>query len=827
MKKYSTILIGLLITFQVLATKKPSCDSDSYSSAVVKEEQISETCVKYEIKVSYDGTRSFGLSHYSIAIPCGEIKDASNSENWKMEFGKDRTTGVYGLKVDNINGFGDGKSDSFTVTFTWCSSSTCDNEIGVVAYKFGQCVSYDTLSHSNPPDPTQTCSTLLASLQKTDIACATINDGKLQAIIDDGEEPIAYAWSNGASTPIIENLSAGIYSVTITDAKGNTLTLSEEISAPAPIVISESVTNPSCSGQNDGAVALTVSGGLGVYTYLWNNGSTAQNQINLPSGFYSVTVTDESGCSALKTMALANGAVISAEPSFTRPTCTKADGSIDIMPMGGTAPYTFLWSTGATTQKLQNVRAGSYLVTITDANGCLTRKIYSLEENNTLFLQYKVTPITCVVDNSGSIDVTVLGGTAPYSFAWADGPTTEDRSGLTLGSYQVTVTDFNGCTVQATIGVNKKPLQLSTVVHQPTCSQDLGSISVTPTDGVPPYTYNWSNGETGNATDGLSDGNYIVTVTDATGCSETQSFFIVSPASIEATGTIANEQCGSEGSFAIDLTPTGGNMPYTFTWSTGATTEDISGLSAGTYSVDIKDAGGCIAHKEFIVDPVSISWSCLIDPPTIQIVCGSAGNILSTGVANGSGYQWTVNSTDNSWAITAGNNSQSVVYTAGTAGSSATFTLLITKNGCTQSCTYTTTSGCVERDNTGGGDPTSNDPCTTTPSTPPVVVGDPEPPADPTEDDGGDTGGISIVHCYPNPFKDKMTFEWTAAENDKVCLDIFDIHGTRVCVLYEGDVTQGRHYKVDWDATGVKDGMHYCRYKTSKKAGYKKLLRIR
>ena len=821
--------MGLLIIIQAAATNKPSCNSDSYSSEVVKTEQISETCIKYAIKVSYDGTRCFGLSHYSIGIPCGEIKDASNSENWKMVFGKDKTTGVYGLKVDNINGFGDGKADSFTVTFTWCSSSSCEKELGVVAYKFGQCVSYDTLSH-NDPEPPQTCSTLLASLQKTDVTCADSNDGDLQAIIADGEEPITYAWSNGANTSAIHDLASGIYAVTITDAKGNTLTLSEEILAPAPIVIEASATNPSCSGQNNGAVALAVTGGLGGYTYMWSNGSTNKDQSNLPSGFYSVTVTDQAGCSALKTMALVNGAVISAESSFIRPSCTQANGSIDITPVGGTAPYTYLWSTGATTQDLQNVKAGSYLVTITDAGGCLTRKIYTLEENNTLFLQYSVTPITCTVDNAGAIDVTVHGGTGPYSFKWQDGPTTEDRSGLTVGTYSVTVTDFIGCTAQATIGVNKKPLQLSTVIHQPTCSQDLGSISVTPTDGIPPYTYSWSNGETGNAIDGLSNGNYVVTVTDATGCSETQSFFIVSPSVIEVTGIISNEQCGNAGSFAIDLTVSGGNAPYAFTWSTGATTEDISGLSAGTYFVDIQDDGGCIAHKEFIVDPVTVNWSCLIEPPSMPIVCGSAGNLLGTGVPDGSTYQWTVTSTDNSWSITSGSNSSSVVYTAGTPGSSATFTLLMTKNGCTQTCSFTTTNGCVERDNTGGGDPTSNDPCTSTPTeppTPPVVVDNPDQPGEPTGEEDADTDGIHIVHCYPNPFKDKVTFEWTAPEDDKVCLDIFDIHGTRVCVLYEGNVSRGRHYKVDWDATGAKDGIQYCRYKTSKRVGYKKILRIR
>ncbi|MBA4053581.1 MAG: hypothetical protein C0490_02615, partial [Marivirga sp.] len=310
--------MGVLFTFQIAAaTQKPSCSSDSYSSEVLKEEQISETCIEYEIKVSYDGTKSFGLSHYSIAIPCGEVKDVSNSENWKMVFGKDKTTGVYGLKVDDISGFGEGGADSFTLKFTWCSSSSCIKDLGVVSYKAGRCVSYDTLSNDNDPDPdpdtTQTCSTLLASLQKKNITCPTAIDGQMQAIIQDGQEPFVYSWSNGANTSTIQNLAPGKYSVTITDAKGNTLTLTEQISAPPPIVITETVGNPSCSGVNNGSIGIAVEGGAGGYTFSWSNGSKVQNLSNLASGFYTVTVTDSAGCSAMKTIVLANGAVISAE----------------------------------------------------------------------------------------------------------------------------------------------------------------------------------------------------------------------------------------------------------------------------------------------------------------------------------------------------------------------------------------------------------------------------------------------------------------------------------------------------------------------------------
>lgn len=827
MTRYFTFLIGALFAFQTATAQKPSCSSDSYSSEVLHEEPISETCIEYEIKVSYDGTKSFGLSHYSIAIPCGEVKDVSNSENWKMVFGKDKTTGVYGLKVDDIGGFGEGGADSFTIKFTWCSSSSCTKELGVVSYKFGQCVSYDTLSHEDDTDPTPTCSTLLASLQKNNATCSTTNDGQLQAIIQEGQEPFVYAWSNGANTPTIQNLPAATYSVTITDANGNTLTLTEQISAPSLIVVTETVVNPSCSGVNNGSITLAVEGGTGGYTFSWSNGSTLQNLSNLASGFYTVTVTDLAGCSTVKTIVLANGAVISAEVSFIRPSCTQANGSIDITPVGGTAPYTYLWNNGATTQDLQNVVAGNYLVTITDAGGCLARKIYTLTVNNTLLIQNKVTPINCAGDTFGAIDLTISGGTSPYTYKWLDGPTTEDRSGLTVGSYQVTVTDAVGCTAQSVIGVNKQTLQVTSVVTQPTCAGSPGSITVTPTGGTGSYTYIWSNGETDNTVDNLTPGNYTVVITDAAGCSEFQSFFIVAPTAIDATSVINNTQCGSEGSFAIDISVSGGKIPYTYLWSTGATSEDITGLQAGTYSVDIKDAYGCELTKEYIVDPASVIWTCIINTPTASVVCGSAGNMLSTGVADAETYQWAVTSTDNSWSITSGTADSSVVYTAGNAGSSATFTLSITKNGCTQTCSYTVTGGCIERDNTGGGDPTSTDPCTIQPTTNVAALIEPTQTEEPIEEVIKQTEEVNVINAYPNPFKDNLKLEWTAPDDDNVSLEIFDIQGSRLSVVYEGEVTAGTRYSFDWSSTGLQGKVYYLKYTSSKKVGYNKLLRTR
>jgi hypothetical protein len=840
---------------------EPTCTGNSFSSEVVKGIQVSETCIEYEIKVSYDGTKSLGLSHYSIGVPCGDVTNILISENWKSVFGKDPTTGVTGIKIDDISGFGEGGADSFTIKFTWCSDNTCDKDLGVVSYKAGQCVDYDTLDHQMPeppqppqdtipdpplppqdtiPDPplppqdtvttppqdTTTCSSLLASLQKKNAICATGNNGEMEVTIQEGTEPIVYSWSNGATTAKALNLTPGTYSVTITDAKGNTLTLSESITSSPPITISETITNPYCVGAASGSIDLNVSGGSGAYTFLWSSGQTQQNIMNLSSGLYTVTVTDASGCSAQKTFMLTNSTLISATSVLKHTSCTQTTGSIDITASGGITPYTFLWSNGATTEDITNVPAGNYSVTIKDAAGCSTKKTYTLRVNTTLTLSGIIKPTSCLGDNSGGIDLSIFGGTPPYIITWADGPTTEDRTGLTSGQYSVTVSDATGCSVQANYTIFNKPLQVTSNLIQPKCNGDLGSITLT-VEGVPPYTYSWSNGETDESITDLPPGFYSVTVTDASGCTRTLDFAILAPPPIVVTSAISNAQCGVEGSYAINLTVSGGKPPYNFLWSNGATTQNVTGLNTGSYSVAITDGLGCVTNRQFSVDAVSAGWSCLIDQPAAAIVCGSAGNLLATSVTDGTSYQWTVTSTDNSWSITSGATSAIAVYTAGTAGSTATFTLTIIKNGCAQSCTYVANS-CTVKDNTGGGDPSSSEPCvnTTAPVTQAALL-----LVEDTEEKTEASARISDeelqfnLEVYPNPFTDKLNFEWTATANDFVRIEILDKFGNRMTTLYEGSVSKGQYYAFDWTASGLREHVYYYKFTSSTDSAYGKLLR--
>jgi hypothetical protein len=716
MKKSSSVLIvGILLVSSLLRAQvqqsyRSSCQTSCFTTEVVSAAPLGDHCKKYELKVSYDGHCKHALSHYTVAIPCGNVKDLQNSENWKQVFGYDPKTKLTGFKIDDIPEFGDTSLKSFTISFTLCSDSeACENTLTcwepVIAYKASTNIFYDTLRTTCP-------SSLKASLQKKDNSCYGRTEGELSVVVEEGKEPFTYVWSTGDSTATITGLAAGNYTVVVRDATGAEQELTATISQPQQIVLSGIVTNATCNGNANGAIDITVTGGQGSYTYTWNNGTITEDLSMLKAGSYSLTVKDSAGCTAQKTFTVANATLLSVTVKPTAPTCNQSNGAIDITVTGGVSPYQYEWSTGATSEDLQNVPAGLYKVKVTDSLGCYTELSYNLRDNNTLRLTAQVTQTSCIDDASGTINLTVTGGTSPYTFTWSNGLTTEDLQALIAGLYKVTVTDANGCSTTLQVVVSKKTFQVQSQVTNPRCYGDsTGSIVLTPSGGSAPYTYQWSNGETGNSVSGLPGGAYQVTVRDSTGCVKTLTYVISNPSAIVASASVSNGQCNAEGSFAIDLTASGGKPPYTFDWSNGGTTEDLDSLQSGTYTVLITDANGCSITRDVVVSGSSSGLACLIVQPDSIPVCSAVNNVLQASVISGATYQWSVQSSDGQWIITSGASTGSILYTAGGENTTATFMLQVAKDGCTQTCTYTVTS-CAS-DSTGGPggeDPGGEDP---------------------------------------------------------------------------------------------------------------------
>lgn len=704
---FVSVLVSVLVLISS-STKAENggnnCAGNCFTTKVVKAEKNANGCTEYKLEISHDGSCRYDLSHYTVEVPCGQIKDLRNSENWKQVFGKDPKTGLTGFKIDDIPRFGKGHKKSFTVSFTLCASETCLAQLDCwqpkVAYKAGTCIDYQTVSVSCSDDEPE----LKASLIKTNPTCFNVSDGSLEVVIEDGQEPFTFLWSGGQTTASIQDLPAGDYTVEVTDANGSSLILSETLVQPDAIIVEESIVQPACSGSLTGSIALAVSGGAEPYGYQWNTGATTSSVSNLAAGFYSVTVTDANGCQATKSFNLQNSVSITLTPSLTLPSCTKADGAINLTVTGGTEPYTYQWSNGATTEDLENLATGSYSVTVTDANGCKATTSLFLRENNTLTLSYTVTQTSCLDDGTGAINLNVGGGTAPYTFVWDNGATTEDLSNLTAGQYKVIITDSNGCSITTTITVSRKTIQLNAQIQPPLCAgESNGSIIATPVGGVPPYTYSWSTGESGNALYDLGPGSYTLTLTDATGCSQSITYTLTSPPPINATATVQSITCGADGTSSVDLSVTGGTQPYSYNWSNGETTQDIADISSGSYTVVITDANGCTKQVDITVEPASPDWTCLITAPTDTVYCSTNGNTLTSPVEGATSYLWTVSSSDGAWQITAGENSGTITYTSGGENSSATFTLTIEKDGCTLTCSYTITT-CQASDDDGDSD---------------------------------------------------------------------------------------------------------------------------
>lgn len=430
------------------------------------------------------------------------------------------------------------------------------------------------------------------------------------------------------------------------------------VDEPAPLSLSAVPTSLLCNGDGDGAIDLIVSGGVPPYTYEWSNAATTQDLSGLDGGVFLVTVTDALGESkSLATIVVAEPDVLSASLSSADDVSCNGDGdgAIDILVSGGTVPYSFLWSNGATTEDLSNLAPGTFSVDVTDTNSC-TAELDSLtiEQPAPLSVTLETaSDTTCHEGADGSADISVSGGTVPYTYYWSNSATTQDITGLAAGTYSVTVADGNSCTGSLADDVAVgQPDAVSVVLDgttQPTCYGDSdGAADISVSGGTGPYTYLWSNGGTTQDATGLIAGTYSVTVTDNVGCTgELTDIVVAQPAAILVTDVSTNVSCfgGSDGS--IDITVTNGTYPYSYLWSSGGTTQDLTDVAADTFSVTVTDTIGCTGALDVeITEPTELSVS-LVETSKANCDDDSSWGI-DISVSGGTGtytYDWSNDST--------------------------------------------------------------------------------------------------------------------------------------------------------------------------------------
>lgn len=320
--------------------------------------------------------------------------------------------------------------------------------------------------------------------------------------------------------------------------------------------------------------------------------------------------------------------------SVTGISCTgQCNGSGNASPLGGNGPYSYLWSNGATTANISGLCPGLYAVTVTDANGLSATNSVAVTQPLPLTSNVSVIPSTCGLPN-GSITATTSGGTAPFAFLWSNGVLNQINSGIPAGVYTVLITDANGCTVSDTaIITSTAPLLISTQATQPSCNQSNGSILSVAVGGTPGYTFMWSNGTTGNQLNGVPAGTYVLTVSDAAGCS-VQDTIILQSSNGFTINAVTTPGCGSS---TAGVTPVGGTAPYTYSWQpSGGNGAQAVALSAGNYVCVVGDANGC-------TDSVVISVVVYPDPNASagadQTI--DQGDTVQLTANGGIAYNWT------------------------------------------------------------------------------------------------------------------------------------------------------------------------------------------
>ncbi|MCH2224779.1 MAG: hypothetical protein MK066_08430, partial [Crocinitomicaceae bacterium] len=532
-------------------------------------------------------------------------------------------------------------------------------------------------------------------------------DGSIDITVSGGTAPYSFDWSNLETTEDINDLATGAYSLTITDDAACELTVAYNVGNNTGTLSESATVSPEICGNSGGNINLTVTGGVAPYTYLWNNSSTNQDLSALSAGTYSVTITDDVGCTLLSQdyeVTNTAGDLEILTTTITNENCGDGAGSIDINVINGTTPYTYLWQPGLeTTEDISGLSSGDYSCTITDFNGCsvTTGNLILFNQGGSLNVTTNSITDEICTDGGGQIDITVSGGTIPYTYLWSNLETTEDISGLSAGSYTLTVTDNNGCTIDYVETITNSSPGFSVAIAGTVdefCGDGSGSISTSLTGGANPISYLWSDGQTTANATGLNAGNYSLEVTDNNGCILNTSAAIGGGGINITSSLISDEICGDL-SGSIDVSFSGGLSPYNFIWSNGAITEDITSLGAGSYELTITGAGGCIANESYAVGN-NTNGLTLVSTSVTNENCGDASGAIDLTISGGSApisYNWS-NSATSQDIINLQAGSYSVIVVDGNG-----CTLNTTENIINNSAGFTATINTIADENCGDG----------------------------------------------------------------------------------------------------------------------------
>jgi gliding motility-associated-like protein len=539
-------------------------------------------------------------------------------------------------------------------SYNWGSGITTQDRTNIAAGSYSVTIT-DSKGCKDTSDVTilQPAQALSRSTSNDDPTCFGFSNGWVDLSVWGGTTPYTYIWTNGAATQDISALTAGSYTVTVTDANNCISTASVNLTDPPQLTLAVTSTDNNCFGEVLGTVDVTVSGGTTPYSYSWANSNyllswTEEDLDSLENNSYFVTITDAKGCTL-------NDSVIVSSPTALNLTLTSTDvtafggsnGSANSTMSGGVPPYLYSWSNGATTSNLTSIPAGWYVLTVADDHGCIVvDSVYISEPSDPLTVVASGTNATCFGGTNGTAMADASGGTAPYSFLWSNGSISSSIDGLSAGSYIVTLTDAFGNTAMDTIDI----LQPDEFVFVPVVTNvscyglGNGGIDMTITGGTAPYTYEWLNSQFVLAAltediSGKPADMYMLEIIDTMGCKASYSVGITQPDLLELTLEHTNAYCAFSSTGTASATVVGGTTPYIYDWSNGETIDDIATLFAGTYILTVTDNHGC-----FVIDSVLITEpdSIAIQFATTPVTCRDQhdGTISTYPLGGNGNYEW-------------------------------------------------------------------------------------------------------------------------------------------------------------------------------------------
>lgn len=506
---------------------------------------------------------------------------------------------------------------------------------------------------------------LVLTLETMDASCFDSQDGQITAQVEGGTGDYSYEWDNNAgNVDAAQNLLAGSYCVTVTDENGCQVSACEDVAAPEQLVIDEILaTDVLCNGGNTGTTSVTASGGTGDYTYSWDDdlAQVSPMATSLIAGTYSVTVTDENSCTASAEIEVVEPDLLEASAQAVDVLCRgEESGVIDTEVNGGTEPYTYTWNTQDQEADLTDLAAGTYFLTVSDANNCTEQLTIQIEEpEEGIELEIEQTKEACFGELDNEATVFPQGGTAPYTYQWSNGQTAQTAVGLDTLSQFVIVEDANGCSAEISIELQDlDSIFVNVIPKAPSCfGYTDGELAVNIAIGgigedVEDYDFSWSDGQSGPQVGNLAGAMmYTVTATDAQGCTGT-AFQVLSqppPVTFDIDSTAVSCFGFSDGMATVSNL-VGSGMAFDISWDANAGNQEglsATDLASGNYQVTVTDEDGCMQEGSiFIPQPTEV----VVSLSTVDNGCFGdfEGSIRSevNGGTPGYNYVWSNGSND-------------------------------------------------------------------------------------------------------------------------------------------------------------------------------------